>query len=43
MLPPDTKAKMYLTHYGDTWEDYESTVAEYGFAGLAKQHTHYIF
>lgn len=42
-LPDKTKKKMYLTHYGDTWEDFESTVDEYGFAGLARQHTHYIF
>ena len=43
MLPSKIKAKMYLTHYGDNWEDFEETVGKYGFAGLAKQHTHYIF
>ncbi|MFW5768982.1 MAG: MBL fold metallo-hydrolase, partial [Spirochaetota bacterium] len=42
-LPAKIKAKTYLTHYGDNWEDFETTVDECGFAGLAKQHTHYIF
>ena len=43
MLPPEIKNKTYLTHYGDTWENFEAAVKEYGFGGLAKQHTHYIF
>lgn len=42
-LPPEVKKKMYLTHYGDNWEDYTDKVEEYGFAGLARQHVHYIF
>ena len=42
-LPPDVKRKMYLTHYGDNWEDFNDKVEEYGFAGLAQQHVHYLF
>jgi hypothetical protein len=42
-LPPDVKKKMYLTHYGDNWEDFTGKVEEYGFAGLARQHAHYLF
>ncbi len=42
-LPAKIKAKTYLAHYGDNWEEFETTVDECGFAGLAKQHTHYIF
>ncbi len=42
-LPPEIKQKMYLTHYGDNWEDFTDKVAEYGFAGLAQQHMHYVF
>jgi ribonuclease BN (tRNA processing enzyme) len=41
-LPENIKKKMYLSHYGDNWEDFEEKVAQYGFAGLAKQHTHYV-
>jgi mRNA degradation ribonuclease J1/J2 len=42
-FPPDIKNKMYLTHYGDNWEEFEEKVAKYGFAGLAKQHVYYVF
>lgn len=42
-LPPDIKRKMYLTHYGDNWEDFTEKVEEYGFAGFARQHVHYFF
>lgn len=42
-LPADIKKKLYLTHYGDNWEDFEGKIKEYGFAGLAKQHVHYVF
>lgn len=35
------KKKMYLTHYGDNWEDFEEKIAQYGFAGLALQHVYY--
>lgn len=42
-FPPDIKNKMYLTHYGDNWEEFEDKVAKYGFAGLAKQHVYYVF
>lgn len=40
---PDIKKKMYLTHYGDNWEDFEEKIASYGFAGLARQHQYYVF
>lgn len=40
---PEVKKKMYLTHYGDNWEDYEGKVKEYGFAGLGQQHVFYVF
>ncbi len=40
---PEIKKKMYLTHYGDNWEQFEDKIREYGFAGLASQHLHYIF
>ncbi len=40
---PAVKEKMYLCHYGDNWEQNESKVRDYGFAGLAKQHCYYIF
>jgi len=42
-LPAGIKAKTYLTHYGDDWENHEKTVHEYGFPGLARQQTHYRF
>ncbi len=42
-FPPDIKNKMYLTHYGDNWEEFEDKVEKYGFAGLAKQHVYYTF
>ena len=42
-FPPDIKSKMYLTHYGDNWEEFEDKVEKYGFAGLAKQHVYYVF
>lgn len=42
-LPADIKAKMYLVHYGDNWENFADKVKEYGFAGLAEQHVSYDF
>jgi ribonuclease BN (tRNA processing enzyme) len=42
-LPADIKARMYLTHYGDNWPDFEGKVKEYGFIELAEQHQYYIF
>ncbi len=42
-LPPKVKKKMFLTHYGDNWENFEDKINEYGFIGLANQHVHYIF
>lgn len=42
-LPEHIKKKMYLTHYGDNWENFEDLVSEYGFAGLARQWIYYDF
>jgi ribonuclease BN (tRNA processing enzyme) len=42
-LPAPIKKKIYLTHYGDNWEEFEDKIAEYGFAGLARQHQYYVF
>jgi len=42
-LPKSIKKKMFLTHYGDDWEDFLEKVSSYGFAGLAKQQVRYIF
>ena len=42
-LPKNIKEKIYLVHYGDNWEKFIDKVKEYGFAGLAKQHTAYDF
>jgi mRNA degradation ribonuclease J1/J2 len=38
---PAVKKKMYLTHYGDNWKQFEAKVKKYGFAGLALQTTFY--
>ena len=37
------KNKIYLSHYGDNWEDYLDMIEACGFAGLAKQHVYYNF
>lgn len=42
-LPAKFKNKMYISHYGDNWEDYSEMVDEFGFAGLAMQHVYYNF
>lgn len=42
-LPADLKARMVLMHYGDTWESWETRVADEGFAGLARPWTYYDF
>jgi ribonuclease BN (tRNA processing enzyme) len=42
-LPEGIKKKMYLTHYGDNWEEFEEKIDNYGFAGLGRQHVFYIF
>ncbi len=42
-LPVEIKNKIFLTHYGDNWEEFESSIAEYGFAGLARHHVFYTF
>jgi hypothetical protein len=40
---PSLKKKMYLTHYGDNWEQFQGKVKKYGFAGLARQSMFYEF
>ncbi len=42
-LSPNIKAKMYLTHYGDNWEEFEPQIMAQGFAGLAEQFVLYQF
>jgi hypothetical protein len=42
-LSPEIKAKTYLTHYGDNWEEYDETISKYGFAGRAIQQQYYVF
>ena len=42
-LQVEYKNKIYLTHYGDNWEDHLDMVERFGFAGLAKQHVYYNF
>ena len=42
-LTAETKKKMFLTHYGDNWDDYEGKIKEYGFAGRALPHVYYSF
>jgi ribonuclease BN (tRNA processing enzyme) len=42
-LTADVKKKIYLTHYGDNWENFEQKIKDYGFAGLGKQHVFYVF
>ncbi len=42
-LPAKYKNKIYVSHYGDNWEDYLDRVEQFGFAGLAKQHVYYNF
>lgn len=40
---PSIKERMFLVHYGDNYEDYRDKVRDYGFAGLAEEHTIYDF
>ncbi len=42
-LSPEVKKKLFLTHYGDNWENFQDKIKEYGFAGLGKQHVFYVF
>jgi len=42
-LPAEIKKKMYLTHYGDNWEDFTEKIKKCGFAGLTLQQTYYDF
>ena len=37
------KNKIYISHYGDDWENYSDKVDEMGFAGIAEQHVYYNF
>lgn len=40
-LPAEIKAKTWLMHYGDNFEQYTDKVKEYGFLGYARQHLFY--
>ena len=42
-LPGDIKKKIFLTHYGDNWGQFEKKAGACGFAGLAQQHVYYTF
>jgi len=42
-LSQEIKQKMYLTHYGDNWDENMNKINSYGFAGLARQHRYYTF
>jgi ribonuclease BN (tRNA processing enzyme) len=42
-LPGDIKKKLYLSHYGDNWAEFKKKAKDYGFAGFARQHVHYVF
>jgi len=42
-LSDSIKSKMYLTHYGDNWEEFQDRAREYGFADIARQHVFYNF
>jgi len=42
-LPAEIKEKLYLTHYGDNWKQFEKTAGKYGFAGFTQQHAYYRF
>lgn len=43
VLSAETKKKMFLTHYGDNWEDFEARIKDYGFAGRAIPDVYYSF
>ncbi len=42
-LPAEIKKRLILTHYSDNWEDFQQTVKDCGFYGLAKQWHYYNF
>ena len=42
-LQPEYKNRIFISHYGDNWEDYLGSVGAFGFAGLAEQHVYYNF
>ena len=42
-LPKKIKSKIYLTHYGDNWENFEVKLKAYGFAGFSIHHQFYQF
>jgi ribonuclease BN (tRNA processing enzyme) len=42
-LPAEIKKKIYLSHYGDNWKQFEKKMNTLGFAGLAQQQVYYSF
>jgi len=42
-LPDKYKKRMFLTHYGDNWENYEERIKKENFLGLAEQQIYYDF
>jgi hypothetical protein len=42
-LPKRIRERILLVHYGDTWDSFETRIAEAGFAGLTRQHVTYRF
>lgn len=42
-LGPKIKKKIFLSHYGDNWEQFEEKVKEYGFLDLAREKIIYDF
>ncbi|BBM88363.1 MBL fold hydrolase [Spirochaetota bacterium] len=42
-LPSSIKEKTILCHYGDTMENYQDKIGDYGFHSFAKQHHFYYF
>lgn len=42
-FPAEIKKKMYLTHYGDNWDDFDQKIKDYGFKERAIQHVYYSF
>ncbi|MBN2737038.1 MAG: MBL fold metallo-hydrolase [Spirochaetales bacterium] len=42
-LPADLRSKIFLTHYGDNWKDFEQKINDLGFAGLTQQWCFYDF
>lgn len=42
-LPADVKKRIWLTHYGDNWEQFEQQISDCGIAGLGRQMVYYNF